>query len=42
VAERLPTLFGQLKATQVKEMAVVYEPEWTIGVDEPAPPAPPD
>jgi len=34
---RLPALFQGLDAHDVARMAVVYEPEWTIGVDEPAP-----
>lgn len=36
--ERLPVLFDGVEADEVVEMAVVYEPEWTIGVDEPASP----
>jgi triosephosphate isomerase len=36
--ERLPTLFTNCEAEQVAQMALVYEPEWTIGVKEPAPP----
>ena len=36
--ERLPLLFAGLDAADVAKMVVVYEPEWTIGVDEPAPP----
>jgi triosephosphate isomerase len=36
--ERLPTLFATCSAEQVTRMALVYEPEWTIGVKEPAPP----
>jgi triosephosphate isomerase len=35
---RLPTLFANCQAGQVAHMALVYEPEWTIGVKEPAPP----
>jgi triosephosphate isomerase len=35
---RLPTLFANCQAEQVAHMALVYEPEWTIGVKEPAPP----
>jgi triosephosphate isomerase len=33
---RLPTLFANCEAEQVAQMALVYEPEWTIGVKEPA------
>jgi triosephosphate isomerase len=36
--ERLPTLFANCQAEQVAKMALVYEPEWTIGMKEPAPP----
>jgi triosephosphate isomerase len=36
--ERLPALFASCKPEQVAQMALVYEPEWTIGVKEPAPP----
>jgi triosephosphate isomerase len=36
---RLPTLFSGSSAQQVSKMVVVYEPEWTIGVEEPASPA---
>lgn len=35
---RLPHLFAGCEAEQVAQMAVVYEPEWTIGVQEPAAP----
>lgn len=35
---RLPTLFANCKVEQVAKMALVYEPEWTIGVKEPASP----
>jgi triosephosphate isomerase len=35
---RLPALFADCAAEQVAHMALVYEPEWTIGVEEPAPP----
>jgi triosephosphate isomerase len=35
--QRLPVLFAETRANQVAKMVVVYEPEWTIGVDEPAP-----
>ncbi|MBS3783959.1 MAG: triose-phosphate isomerase [Anaerolineae bacterium] len=36
--ERLPLLFANMDAQDVMETVVVYEPEWTIGADEPAPP----
>ena len=35
---RLSHLFSGCEAEQVARMAVIYEPEWTIGVREPAPP----
>lgn len=35
---RLPPLFADCESGQVAQMAVVYEPEWTIGVQEPASP----
>jgi triosephosphate isomerase len=35
---RLPHLFAGCGPEQVAQMAVVYEPEWTIGVREPASP----
>ncbi len=35
---RLPALFAGCEAEQVSRMALVYEPEWTIGVKEPAQP----
>lgn len=38
LVERLPALLAGSEATQVARMAIVYEPEWTIGVDQPAPP----
>jgi len=38
LAARLPHLFAECRAEQVARMAVVYEPEWTIGVREPATP----
>lgn len=38
LAQRLPALFAGSEAAQVARMAIVYEPEWTIGVDQPAPP----
>lgn len=36
LGQRLPALFAGSRANQVAQMVVVYEPEWTIGVDEPA------
>ena len=38
LAARLPHLFAGCAAERVSQMALVYEPEWTIGVSEPAPP----
>jgi triosephosphate isomerase len=38
LAARLPHLFASCGPEQVVQMAVVYEPEWTIGVREPASP----
>jgi len=38
LAARLPHLFAECGAEQVARMAIVYEPEWTIGAQEPAPP----
>jgi triosephosphate isomerase len=38
LAARLPTLFSGCDSEHVARMAIVYEPEWTIGVKEPAPP----
>lgn len=38
LAERLPQLLAGCEQQQVARMAVVYEPEWTIGVQEPAQP----
>ncbi|MFQ6102420.1 MAG: triose-phosphate isomerase family protein [Anaerolineae bacterium] len=35
---RLPDLLAGCEPEQVTQMAVVYEPEWTIGVQEPASP----
>ena len=34
---RLPELFADCDPKQVAQMAVIYEPEWSIGVGEPAP-----
>jgi triosephosphate isomerase len=39
LAKRLPRLFAGCEPGQVTQMALVYEPEWTIGVREPAAPA---
>lgn len=38
LAGRLPHLFTGCAPDQVSQMALVYEPEWTIGVQEPASP----
>jgi triosephosphate isomerase len=38
LARRLPQVFAGCKPEQVARMAVIYEPEWTIGVREPASP----
>jgi triosephosphate isomerase len=38
LAARLPDLFANSEAGQVARAAVVYEPEWSIGIEEPAPP----
>jgi triosephosphate isomerase len=35
---RLPNILTGCAETQVAQMALLYEPEWTIGVKEPAPP----
>ena len=35
---RLPILFSGCEPGQTAQVAVVYEPEWTIGAQEPAPP----
>jgi triosephosphate isomerase len=35
---RLPTILAGCTSAQVTQMALLYEPEWTIGVKEPAPP----
>ena len=35
---RLPHLFARCEPDQIAQMALVYEPEWTIGVGEPASP----
>jgi triosephosphate isomerase len=39
LAARLPTLFVNCTPEHVARMVVVYEPEWTIGVKDPASPA---
>jgi len=38
VAMRLSRIFASCSPEQIAQMAVVYEPEWTIGVREPASP----
>ena len=38
LAMRLPRMFADCEPEQVARMAVIYEPEWTIGVQEPASP----
>jgi triosephosphate isomerase len=38
LGQRLPSLFAGIRASQVIRMVVIYEPEWTIGVHEPAAP----
>ena len=38
LAMRLSRIFASCSPTQIARMAVVYEPEWTIGVKEPASP----
>jgi triosephosphate isomerase len=38
LAERLPLIFAGCGAEQAARMTVIYEPEWTIGVKEPASP----
>jgi triosephosphate isomerase len=35
---RLPELFADCDPKQVAQIAVIYEPEWSIGAREPAPP----
>jgi triosephosphate isomerase len=39
LAARLPTLFADCAPEDVARMVMVYEPEWTIGVKDPASPA---
>jgi triosephosphate isomerase len=38
LTQRLPALLAGSEAAHVARMAIVYEPEWTIGVYQPAPP----
>ena len=38
LASRLPAMFADCEAAQVAQGVIVYEPEWTIGAREPAPP----
>jgi triosephosphate isomerase len=38
LAARLPSLFAGCETEHVARMVIVYEPEWTIGIEEPAPP----
>ena len=38
LATRLPDLFAGCDPSQASQVAVIYEPEWTIGAKEPAPP----
>jgi triosephosphate isomerase len=35
---RLPNLFGDCDPAQIAMVSVIYEPEWTIGAKNPAPP----
>ena len=37
LAARLPDLFAGCEPWQIAQMTVLYEPEWTIGMQEPAP-----
>jgi len=37
LSARLPRVLAECDAGQVKRMSFVYEPEWSIGVSEPAP-----
>ncbi len=34
---RLPDLFGDCNPAQTAEVSIIYEPEWTIGAEQPAP-----
>jgi triosephosphate isomerase len=38
LGSRLPTMFADCEPAQVARGVIVYEPEWTIGAREPAPP----
>lgn len=38
LASRLPNLFADCEPGEAAQLAVVYEPEWAVGVQEPAPP----
>jgi triosephosphate isomerase len=38
LASRLPIMFADCEPTQVAHVVIVYEPEWTIGAQKPAPP----
>ncbi len=38
LTRRLPDVFSGCEPRQVAQVAVVYEPEWTIGADQPASP----
>jgi triosephosphate isomerase len=38
LAARLPSVFGEREPAQASQLAVIYEPEWTLGAEEPAPP----
>jgi triosephosphate isomerase len=38
LASRLPHLFMDCERADVARMALIYEPEWSIGAQEPAPP----
>jgi triosephosphate isomerase len=37
LASRLPIMFANCELTQVAQAVIVYEPEWTIGAQKPAP-----
>jgi triosephosphate isomerase len=38
LASRLPIMFADCDPTQVAQGVIVYEPEWTVGAQRPAPP----
>jgi triosephosphate isomerase len=38
LASRLPIMFANCEPKQMAQVVIVYEPEWTIGAQEPAPP----